>query len=333
MKTIYRCRFWIWALLLFIAASYKYLWPSIEQIITEMMKEPTHRSITLDTDRTDMQGFSTSGSLNMGDLLFDYTPDTASADMIISDKDVDYPGYTKCEDMLSTPYVLYFKARCYDSKNTLFTDLSGSSYTVHKCLECDLYNILDAMLKDKSWKDINVSKDVADGPVTLYIPNETTTYYDDIVDIFYYTLNNHREVTEADRERLSDDVNKILNKCVKVRYIIDTLMTSEKGNNMVAFAPEVLYFYSNNDATCFAYSYADSERYKPVYIKDTKNIYFDFWVKDHGDEEVDKEYANILERMRTEPYFNKKYGFRVKSRTYTMNNIAEEFIEILNLID
>ena len=263
MKTIYRCRFWIWAL-------------------------PTHRSITLDTDRTDMQGFSTSGSLNMGDLLFDYTPDTASADMIISDKDVDYPGYTKCEDMLSTPYVLYFKARCYDSKNTLFTDLSGSSYTVHKCLECDLYNILDAMLKDKSWKDINVSKDVADGPVTLYIPNETTTYYDDIVDIFYYTLNNHREVTEADRERLSDDVNKILNKCVKVRY-----MTTEKGNNMVAFAPEVLYFYSNNDATCFAYSYADSERYKPVYIKDTKNIYFDFWVKDHGDEEVDR-YSTIF---------------------------------------
>lgn len=330
-RIIYRGRFIIWALLFFLVYFYRYVCPALDNWLDEAFKDPEISYITLDTDYVEFDGFSKVSGYIVNDHRLTYVDDEDNCDILVTEKEITDDSYIKYENALYTPYVLYFKARAYESSNNLFINLSGSNYTLSSCLECDLYKILDGMLNDKEWKDIGVSKNVAKGPITLHIPNESSMYWDDVLDIFYITLNAGKDVTEEDKARLQGDIDKILSKCVKERYILNAIQMADAKEPIVALAPEMFNYHGSDLYKCFGNDNGD--QYKPVYMKITKNIYFNMYIKKQGIEGEEDFGDSLMNYIKSNSYFNARTGFRVKGRTYTVNNINEEYIELIKSLN
>ena len=268
-----------------------------------------------------------STDVNMGEMLkgyeisgFDMIPDDNSPDIILSDKIDKIEGYKKYDNMISSPLVLYV---VNDASN--YTDGFIKVPTSSEALRVDLYTILTAIENDKNWEDIGVNKNVVNGKVTLYIPNEINSYYSKVVDLFYMTFNNGEMPSEERRAELEKKVNTVLSKCHKIPDITQGVY-EEKDNNTkegkVFLGPE--YLYKRGSDYSMGTSYTTS--FRPVYFIKTIFLTSDVFVKEVKEVDEDgnpvKDLASeLITELKEDEDFMFRTGWRVKNSTYGLSGV------------
>jgi len=239
-------------------------------------------------------------------------------DVIISDKtNEEISGYTKYENKLSSPLVMYVNTNI-NSYSDGFTEISDYKYKV------DLKKILNSMLNDTcTWSELGFNEKVITGDVCLYIPDEQNAYYTEVIDLFYLTLNNGKMPNEEEKILLKESVDKILSKCIKVGNIEQSIKDEYNynknkfngdSNRKIFIGPEFLYnrktcncsYFSNNNS---------SSSYKPVYFNNTINMYNNIYIKNN--EENDFDFINVITKN---DYFYKYSGWRVDGSNYDLGS-------------
>ena len=188
----------------------------------------------------------------------------------------------------------------------------------------DLYTILTAIENGKNWEDIGVNKNVVNGAVTLYIPNEMNSYYSKVVDLFYMTFNNGEIPSEERRAELEKKVNNVLSKCHKIPDITQGVYEEKENNTKegkVFIGPEYLYKRGSNYS--MGTSYDDS--YRPVHFMKTIFVYSNVFVKEvtaEVDGEEVKDFASkLVEEMKKDSDFFDKTGWRIKNSTFELGYV------------
>lgn len=232
------------------------------------------------------------------------TNDSESADiMFISDDDyVCSEDYTKHEDFLKSPIVLFTRDLSDGSSyKSGFITVTDYAYNVN------LLTILEAMENGLNWEDLNVYHKVASGPVVLYIPNEATDYYDAVVELFYLTLNNGVEPTEIQRRTLKPRVDKLLEQCVKVTDMCQTLEYDYYNSSKykkVYVGPEFLLKRVRNEVANW---------YMPVYFLDTVSLTIDIYTRNDSDIAT-----AFLDKIQNKESFFNITGWRVLNHQYKL---------------
>lgn len=268
-----------------------------------------------------------STDLNMSEMMkgyeisgFDMIPDDKSPDIILSDKIDKIEGYKKYDNLLSSPLVLYV---VNDASN--YPDGFIKVPTSSDALRVDLYTILTAIENDKNWEDIGVNKNVVNGKVTLYIPNEINSYYSKVVDLFYMTFNNGEMPSEERRAELEKKVNTVLNKCRKIPDITQGVYEEKEKNTKegkVFLGPEYLYQRGSNYSMGTSYSYS----FRPVHFIKTIFLTSDVFVKevsgvDENGEELKDLGSEFVTELKEDDDFMYRTGWRVKNSTYSASGV------------
>jgi len=244
----------------------------------------------------------------------------SGGDIIISDKGKDFDGYTKYENMLYSPIVMYVVADIYDHPDG-FIKVSNNS----NAFKADLYSILVGIEDGKEWKDLGVSNKIAKGPVTLYIPNEQSGYYDDVIDLFYLTLNNGNIPSEDEKANLANRVNNIVSKCTKVVDITQSVYDEFKNpstNHKIFIGPEFLY--QRGSESSMSRNYDDS--FQIVYLTKTITLYADMFIKDmQTEEEIDT--SSFIDEIQENGKFMDVTGWRVQDSTFDVSGISYVYIK------
>lgn len=311
-RTIYQARIWIWLGVLLCMLLYK----GITILIEEVGKVIPEAYVYIDVhDNTDIDMLENVANVPMQNWDIKVTTNKEDAPVIFSDAD-SYTGYTKYEGYLSSPLVLYVGNGCTSTKDSFFIKLGDTSSDPVKC---DLYTLLKAVEEEQEWQDIGVPKEVAKGIVTLTIPNERCYYYTKIVDLFYLTLNGGMTVTDEDKDRLEDEVNRILLKCNKVIDISAEMNSDYKESankaTKVFIGPEYLWFRKNQNYIETQYT----GQFRPVYPHKTVAISLNMFIKE------DNQFANdFLQSIINKTSFSVETGYRVKNRRYDMKSMSDE---------
>lgn len=243
-------------------------------------------------------------------------------EMVITDnEEISLDNYTKYEDFLVSPVVMY--ACNVNSQNNGFIAVPNTS----NCYKVDLKSILVAMEKDAEWDSLGIHKSVANGTVTLYIPNEQNAYYDDIVELFYLTINNGAVPDQTTREALKSRVDGLLKKCHKVADIGQAILEEYKDPSKahkVFIGPEYLYQRGTNTSNPYI---ADSNKgFRPVYFLDTVYLTADVYIKsaENSEENYGKRF---VENIQEKHNFMQQTGWRVKNNTFDLDKISGIYYE------
>lgn len=240
------------------------------------------------------------------------------SDIIISDGMDKVSGYTKIEDKLFSPLVMYIRADIDDHPEGLIK-MGTNSYA----FKIDLYTVLDAMEKGKEWEDLGFSNKIIKGPVTIYIPNEQASYYNQVVELFYLTLNNGEIPDGETKEVLKPRVDNLIAKCVKVVDINQAVYEEYKKsstNHKVFIGPE--YLYRRGAEYSMSRNYEDS--FQPVYFMKTVTLYADIFVKEAEDgNNLDK----FIEKITEKDKFMSCTGWRVEDSTFDISHINSAYIK------
>lgn len=237
------------------------------------------------------------------------------ADIVISDNDaLMIEGYTKYEDALYSPIVLY--ACNVGSYSNGFAQVGGS----YSCYKIDLLKIIEALeAGDKTWQDVGLHTNVADGPVTLYIPGEASGYYDAVVELFYLTVNGGQVPDDAKKTELEPRVTAILDKCTKVNDVMQIMSDDYQASSVshkIVIGPEYLYSRGGN-----CVGSGSSNQYRIVYLLHTTYLNADIHVKNFSD--ADNQISErFFELMKADNYFMRKSGWRIENSTFNVNTIS-----------
>lgn len=271
-------------------------------VFNDVNREPISVSVCANVS-SDMNIAYNLSNKKFGDYMTKLQSD--NADVFISDEEIVLDGYTKHENYLHSPLVLY--ALMTKNKSLNFIPSSDNNF-----FRIDLLSILTAMEQDLNWEDIGITSDVASGFVTLYIPNENCDYYNDVVDLFYLTLNGGVDPTEDDKILLKTRVENILSKCHKVSDIYQSINQEYQiptTEHKVFIGPE--YLLARKDF-CVDGRYYNT--FFPVYFLNTVQLRTDVWTKNTDTESNIG--LNFLEEFQNNSLFLIGTGWRVKNNTY-----------------
>ena len=222
--------------------------------------------------------------------------------------------YVKYENYIYSPLVMYASDVYYNDGGFIAVPNEDNCYKV------DLHNILIAMENGAEWDSLGFDKDVAKGVVKLYIPNEQCAYYNKVEELFYLTLNNGVNPTEAAREQLKSRVDELLKKCEKVSDVGQAIYEEYQEptkEHKVFIGPE--YLYVRNDSSMTS---KGSDSFRPVYFLKTVRLEANVCVKQHNDEEG-RDFGNeLIKVMKEESDFMGDTGWRVKNSTYDLDYIG-----------
>ena len=251
--------------------------------------------------------------------------DKNNPNIVVTDKDYNSEGYNVIKDYLYTPMVLYVRSSVLsNSKGFILANTANNEYTPYKF---DLRVILDAMEAGKTWKDIGVSSKVAKGVVRLSIPNERSSYYKSVVDLFYLTLNDFNEPTSEDIERLESRVSALLSKCDKVVDVGQEIRNEfEKPSTdyKVFIAPEFLFIRGGSEMTRNNY-----DAFIPVYFLDTTIHTMDMYYKVPVEGDKTDVVEDFMNYIKEEVKFVKRTGWRLDNVNFSMNDISSSLIDIV----
>jgi hypothetical protein len=239
-------------------------------------------------------------------------------DVIIMDKNLDAVGYTKYEHYVYSPLVLY--ARGLSNHKSGFIQVNTSnSY----CYKVDLLSILQAMENGAEWESLGINSKVANGQVTLYIPNEQCAYYNDVVELFYLTLNNGKTPTAEEIGNLKGRVDSILSKChlvADMKQAIYDEYQNPSDEHKVFIAPEYLWQRGGNSMQTGV-----TQAFMPAYFMDTVYLQANVYVKnvDNADEDLGEGFINAI---KTKKAFMKMTGWRVKNSTFDLDNLSAVYL-------
>ena len=310
---MFKGRIWIWVTVIVCCLLTKLM---IGWVPTWFESEEVtfNTDVSMDTNMREMiKGYEISG--------YDMISDDNNPDIIITDKIDTLDGYTKYENMLYSPLVLYAVQDAGDYPDG-FIKVPNNS----QALRVDLYTILTAMENGKNWEDIGMHKSVISGAVTLYIPNEMNSYYSKVVDLFYMTFNNGEMPSDERKAELEKKVNNILSKCHKIPDITQGVYEEKENNSKegkVFIGPEYLYNRGSNSS--FGTGYDDS--FRPIHFMKTVFLYSDVFVKnadipeDISEDNVVYFPSELVKEMKEESDFMDRTGWRVKKSTFELSSV------------
>ena len=240
-----------------------------------------------------------------------------NAGVIIADEEVEMAGYTKYDKYLQSPLVLYAPNLYYYDDS--FIRVHPNSTSCHKI---DLMAILEAIENGAEWESLGVNSKVANGTVTLYIPNDRCAYYDDIVELFYITLNNGKVPVEEERNTLTERVDAILSKCHMVPDIKQAILDEYNNHtkeHKVFIAPEYLYQRSGTATG------TNANQFMPVYFFDTVYLTADVYVKNEDSENasIGEEFVNVIREKSNFMYYT---GWRVKNHVFNLDSLSNVYL-------
>lgn len=246
---------------------------------------------------------------------------TENPSMIITSENIQREDYVEYKDYLSSPIVLYVPAHLHNSKNNGFSSFNDGG----KVYQVDLLSILEAVESGAKFETLGFQKEVVSGIATLYIPSEQSPYYDDVIDLFYLTLNKGKTPTAEEKTQLAPRLETILSKCVKVsdiRQAIKDEANKPSENKKLFIGPEYLH------KTCsgmFGYNGSYKE-YVPVYFTKTVYLKANIYIKNTENGEVSTA-KWFLEKIQKKYDFMSKTGWRVANRTYDLYNVSSYYME------
>ena len=245
--------------------------------------------------------------------------DKSNSDIYITDNPEvnEKNGYIKLDNNLYSPLVMYMRNTAIQNPDGLIR-ITPSEDT-RSPLQVDLYAILEGIENGAEWKSLGISSKVIKGNVNIVIPNERSPYYDKVVELFYFTLNNYKALTEDDYTRLAPRVEKILSKCEKITDISQGIVNEydkHSENYKMFIGPEYLYIRGGGEM-----NRENSDAYIPVYFMNTVCMEMDMYLKsDYADgEENMAEWFSQFILENTD--FYSLSGWRVKNSFFTMSYV------------
>ena len=268
------------------------------------------------------------GSLNNKDIgKYEVKIDSQNPDVIFTDKEINNPSeYTKYEDALYTPLVMYMRAYAVDKPDGLI--LVQPKEPTSTPFKIDLNAVLNGMEKDKSWKDLGINNKVAKNKIALTIPNETNSYYESVVELFYLALNNYNMPTEDERTLLKPRVDALIQKCEKVSDISQEIIAEyddPSTDYKVFIGPEYLYIRGGTE---MSRSYDDA--FIPVYFNKTILFNMDMYLKNNHLENQESSSEMFREYIQEKPKLVARLGWRLTNVNFSMDNInfqLPDFVE------
>lgn len=248
---------------------------------------------------------------------YDFQHKNKDADILIcesSNKTID--GYKKLEKALTSTIVLMF-----DNQITNYN--SGFSQITSNCYRADLTSMLVAIENGESWETLGVSKNVATGEVSLVIPSENCSYYDEVVETIYYALNNFKPLTNEQREILKPRVDAILNKCEKVPNVMQAIIDScSKDDKKVMLGPEYLC-RSNGGTQYFGTGY---DSYYMVYLNEYITFTADIYLNQNVNETKASFLRDFENKILQKSDFASQIGWRVTDAEYDIQSNLRSFM-------
>ena len=241
-------------------------------------------------------------------------------DIIITDQKIaTLNGYTKYSDYIWSPMVMYASG-VYNNNEGLI----GVPKT-DNCYKIDFLSVLTAMENGDDWQSLGIHKDVANGPVILYIPNEQCHYFDDVVELFYLTLNKGSVPNEQEREALKERVDSLISKCHKVSDISQAVYDEydeETKEHKVFIGPE--YLYKRGKSYSMDYGGNNHSSFRPIYFMNTVYLKADVYTRNVENEDFDIGLKFVTSMKNNTDWF-KATGWRVRSYTYDLTESSNVY--------
>jgi hypothetical protein len=199
---------------------------------------------------------------------------------------------------------------------------------VNNCYKIDLYSVLVAVENGSEWKTLGLNEKVAKGTAKLYIPNEQSPYYNEVVELFYLTLNKGKTPTAEERESLTGKVDNILSKCVKVADINQAIYNEYKNptdEHKILIGPEFLYLRGKDGSMgpgTDSRGYSNTKQYRPIYFLDTVTVQVDVYVK--NDEQKADVLSKFIDVIKSNSEFMDKTGWRIKNYSFDLSSVYYE---------
>lgn len=305
---MFKGRLGIWILVLVIAFAATFFYTHIP-IWAEKTEVTAYVDVTEDKD---FDSFLTSFKLKKHLLV---KSENMNSDIIFSDNIEEKEGYEKINGALYSPIVAFVSANVQKYPEGFVRPSSDSTIR-----QVDLKSILEGVEEGLTWDKLGVNTKVVKETVILTIPNESSEYYDDVVELFYLTLNNGKILTDEDRENLRPRVEYILNKCNKVVSILDAILSEHEKpsvNGKFFIAPEFLYKRLGNSVDYKQHNNC----FLPVYFLTNHSLEASIFLKESYDgERVSLNFYNILKEDDGNEIF-RRTGWRVKGNPLTYTSI------------
>lgn len=311
---MFKGKLWLWVIIIIVCFTAQWL---IESIPVWTHTDDVSVGINVETDN-DLDSVLSNTTLNK----FNISITDDGPDIVISDEQNEIDGYTKYENYLYSPMVAYASAvRDY---NDGFIAVPNTD----NCYKIDLYSVLIAVENGATWKSIGINEKVAKGTATLYIPNEQSPYYDEVVDLFYLTLNQGKVPTAEEREELTGKVNNILSKCQKVADINQMVYEEYKNptdEHKILIGPEFLYLRGKDESMGpgkDSRGYTNTKQYRPIYFLDTVTVSADIYIK--NDTDKTEILTNFVNAIKSKSDFMDTTGWRIKNYSFGLSNVYYE---------
>ena len=259
----------IWIMILIACVVLQNVRPVLSHIVVRMA---VNLHVTAQSNvKSDNNFVNLTNGTSFGDSTINYK-DSGDFDIIIEDGGAsDKTGYVHYKNYFYSPLVMYVRSKVTDN-TTGFSKASGYNPT-----SIDLTTVLEAMEEGKKWEELGVHDSVLGGTIKLTIPNERTFWYPQVVELFYYALNNYNVPTTLEREQLAPRVETLLNKCEKISDIAQAIR--DDYNNPTTFhkafiGPEYLYIRGDRELRI-----SNRNSYFPVYFPSTVAVTLDLFTK------------------------------------------------------
>lgn len=243
---------------------------------------------------------------------------TATPDMVFSNKNDVRTGYECIENAVISPLVLYVPNKVDNYEQGFIQDEENTYY-----LRTNLHTILTAIEYDATWQEIGVHKKVLEGKVTLHIPDDNEWYYQQVVDLFYITLNGGLVPTEEKRVELQPRIDAILsqcNKCPSIAQAIADEADKPSDGNKAFIAPEYLYLTNEGMKSDSVQWFVPIYFTKTIYL--TANAYLKI-----GYTDIDLSHG-LFHVMQSNQAFMEITGWRLKD---TQFDITKAWIRMPNI--
>ena len=261
---------------------------------------------------------------NIKFTVLDSLQSKESADVIIRDHSTDLvEGYNIYPEKLYSPFVLISEYNSVLNGNLTEVDASASGYTT-VAYEQNMKVVLDALNNGGTISDIGLLDESKkkDTKLNVYIPNENSPYYEDIVKFLYISYYD-TPMTEENFEERQIFINSILDKCTKVNNIVK--FSQEKIKDGIVIIPEYILFLNY-------YDIFSNNKNMAIYPSRTNYVAYDILIK--KDLSNDNLESKIIETFETNKKLYKLTYIRVQNRTYSeiKESPLSRMVEHLNMV-
>lgn len=282
-KAMYKSKFfcWIGIIILFFAVRSGYQFFSTHDFSrTEytMYSEITDSSVLSRLENISGGGFS-------GYILKNSMDGT---DIIIREhSDEEMTGYVRHEKLIFTPIVMYIQG-VSDKASGFSYEYDGDSQTLHK----NFYEILTAFEKGMAYSDIGISDKILSGEIKIAMPNETSVYYDTVVDFIYTTINNGKYPSEEEKTALKERADALIGKIKKIGDLKSECnrlyYAKDVKSDTIYLWPEVTAIKGNaNNSSDYIFGvgkYVEDKSFYVVYPDSIVAKFYDVYIKEDVDE-------------------------------------------------